>query len=191
MIWQGSATASSRATLIRLPRQVMLPASGILYQPRYGREPFSYPVTHHYRAGFSCRTLQHAEIEELQIRHDRKGIGWAICPNQWCARISKRVARPARHARLQGRVLPLHAIYRTGYAAGPGGLPGSSPGSRPRRQMPPKQPISGHPFRIARSTKKISKREMSGTAVRSVTRFSAATSERKRLSVSGDAPRLR
>ena len=39
MIRQGSATASSRATLIRLPRQVMPPASGILY-----------------RAGFSCRT---------------------------------------------------------------------------------------------------------------------------------------
>jgi hypothetical protein len=53
MIRQGSATASSRATLIRLPRQVMLPASGCFINPVMVGNRCS---SGDYRAGFSCRT---------------------------------------------------------------------------------------------------------------------------------------
>ena len=53
MIRQGSATASSRATPIRLPRQVMLPASGCFINPVMVGNRCS---SGDYRAGFSCRT---------------------------------------------------------------------------------------------------------------------------------------
>jgi DNA-binding transcriptional LysR family regulator len=68
-------------------------------------------------------------------------------------------ARPARHARVQGRVHATARDLSDGYAAGPSGLLADCPRGGRIRQS------TFQPVRVARSAEKISKREMSGSAL--------------------------
>ena len=87
----------------------------------------------------------------------REGIGWGYMPEPMVREdLERGTARPARHARVQGRVHSTARDLPDGYTAGPGGLLAHCPvrgsvgrGGRSRQS-------TLHPFRSARSPQKTS-----------------------------------
>jgi hypothetical protein len=89
----------------------------------------------------------------------REGIGWGFMPEPMVREDVEAGRLPARHARVQGRVHATARDLSDGYAAGPSGLLADCPRGGRIRQS------TFQPVRVARSAEKISKREMSGSAL--------------------------
>ena len=97
------------------------------------------------RQDFGVIATENWRLADLGSKHMllKEGIGWAICPNQWCARISKEGAS-FRSTCPGCRGDPSDCMQFTGRIARR--APGSFLGSRPRRQGRPNPLINPPPF---------------------------------------------